>query len=275
MPEKEICIIAPQWGQVRAIARQLVEKLPDVNFDAPGLSPLYCVQDNLWYKLAKLFLTDPVPARIRSRVRCAKELLVDLEFLLGSEAPQPISSARRLLRLSNQLQSNETEGLPYLYDLFTQFHDRCGISLKTHSSLQESFDTFFKKAEKRIASSSGSLPASVESFKKIFSYPSGVVVNTCHGVKGEEFDTVIAFGLLKGYIPHWSVIINGTDSEERQRESKLLYVVSSRAKRQLHLIAEKGRQTRSGNPYQTNQLLAQIAFNYDKEVSTESTYTFR
>jgi DNA helicase-2/ATP-dependent DNA helicase PcrA len=35
----------------------------------------------------------------------------------------------------------------------------------------------------------------------MFKHEEGVVVNTCHGIKGEEFDTVIAFGLLHGKIP--------------------------------------------------------------------------
>jgi hypothetical protein len=263
IPEDEICIVAPQWGHVRAIARQLVESLPNVSFDAPGLSPLYSVRDSVWYRLARLFLTDPVPARIRSRVRCANEVLVDLEFLLGSAAPEPISSARRLLRLANQLKSNEGEGIPYLRDLFTQFLQCCGIALEAHDALSESFDLFFEKSGSRLEDAGGGMPGSVESFKKIFSYPSGVVVNTCHGIKGEEFDTVIAFGLLRGFVPHWEVIIHGTQEQADQQESKLLYVVTSRAKRQLHLIAETGRRTRTGKPYQTSALLEAIEFQYD------------
>ncbi len=264
IPEDEICIVAPQWGHVRSLARQLVEALPDVSFDAPGLSPLYSVRDSVWYKLARLFLTQPVPARIRSRIRCAKEVLIDLEVLLGSDAPEPIGSARRLLRMVNQLQSAEIDGMPYLRDVFTQFLDQCGIAIDAYEALRESFDLFFEKAEGRLEDAAGGMPASVDSFRKIFSYPSGVVVNTCHGVKGEEFDTVIAFGLLRGFVPHWEVIIHGTREEADQRESKLLYVVASRAKRQLLMIAESGRCTRSGNPYQTSALLAEIAFDYDE-----------
>ena len=64
-----------------------------------------------------------------------------------------------------------------------------------------------------------------------------------NGVKGEEYDTVIAFGLLRGFVPHWAVIIDGSSSEAREVASKLLYVVCSRAKRRLHLIAETGRST--------------------------------
>lgn len=263
IPEDEICIVAPQWGHVRSLARQLVEALPDVNFDAPGLSPLYSVRDSVWFKLARLFLTQPVPARIRSRVRCANEVLKDLEFLLGSEAPESIGSARRLLRMLNQTQSAETDGIPYLRDVFTQFLGRSGIAIDAHAALRESFDLFFEKAEGRLEDAAGGMPASVDSFRKIFSYPTGVVVNTCHGVKGEEFDTVIAFGLLRGFVPHWEVIIHGSKAEADQRESKLLYVVASRAKRQLFFIAEVGRRTRTGSPYQTCPLLEAAVFSYD------------
>jgi len=263
IPEKEICIVAPQWGHVRALARQLVESLPDVSFDAPGLSPLYSVRDSVWYKLARLFLTEPLPERIRSRRRCANEVLADLEFLLASQVPGRINSARRLLRLVNQLQSAETEGIPYLRDLFAQFLEQCEIVIDAHEALRESFELFFEKAESRLDEVAGGMPASVDSFQRIFSYPSGVVVNTCHGVKGEEFETVIAFGLLKGFVPHWEVIIHGSQDEADLRESKLLYVVASRAKRQLYLIAENGRRTRKGSPYRTCPLLQAIVFNYD------------
>jgi DNA helicase II / ATP-dependent DNA helicase PcrA len=268
--EDEICIVAPQWGHVRSLARQLVEALPDVRFDAPGLSPLYSVRDSVWYKLARLFLTQPVPVRIRSRIRCANEVLIDLEFLLGSDAPEPIGSARRLLRLVNQLESAETDGIPYLRDVFTQFLQNCSIEIDAHQALRESFDLFFEKAEGRLEDASGGMPASIDSFRNIFSYPSGVVVNTCHGVKGEEFDTVIAFGLLRGFVPHWEVIIHGTRAEAEQRESKLLYVVASRAKRQLLLIAESGRRTRTGNSYQTCSLLEETTFDYDEAFDAQS-----
>ena len=97
----------------------------------------------------------------------------------------------------------------------------------------------------------------------MFNRSDGVVVNTCHGVKGEEYDTVIAFGLLKGYVPNWAEIIGHTDHEALDRESKLLYVICSRSKRRLHLIAETGRTTQRGANYETASLLTKIRFDYD------------
>ncbi len=87
-----------------------------------------------------------------------------------------------------------------------------------------------------------------------------ILVNTVMGVKGEEFTTVIAYGLLRGYLPHWSSIING---DELEVSSNLLYVLASRAKLNLHLIAEQGRITGNGKAYEVNQELDEIIFNYD------------
>jgi DNA helicase-2/ATP-dependent DNA helicase PcrA len=261
----DICVLAPHWWHVRSIARSLVGLLPQVDFDAPGLSPLFSSRDNFWFKVSRLFLMTPSPYRIKIRIRWAREVLSDLSTLTNTTVPEIIDNPRRLLRVINAISSNETDGLLYLRDVFFQFLTQIKLDLNLNDVLCSSFETFFEKAKNRIETSDGAIPTDVNSFRKLFSHPAGVVVSTCHGVKGEEYDTVIAFGLLKGYIPHWSVIINGTDQEAYERESKLLYVICSRAKRHLHLIAENGRTTNRGNPYETSELLEQISFDFDKD----------
>jgi superfamily I DNA/RNA helicase len=129
--------------------------------------------------------------------------------------------------------------------------------------VKRAYDGFFEKAENHLAITEERLPTDVESFRRLFSHPAGVVINTCHGVKGEEYDTVIAFGLLRGYIPNWSAIIRGTQAFANEQESKLLYVVCSRAKRRLHLIAETGRLTQNRRPYETSSLLGDLHCDYD------------
>lgn len=44
----------------------------------------------------------------------------------------------------------------------------------------------------------------IDAFRKVFQQKKGITISTNHGVKGAEFDTVIAFGLLDGYVPHFS-----------------------------------------------------------------------
>ena len=260
----DICVLAPQWWHVRSLARSLVGHLPHVNFDAPGLSPLYSSRDNFWFKVGRLFLTTPSPRRTRTRIRWAKEVLSDLRTLADMSLPDSIGTPRRLLRIINGISSSETEGMSYLRDVFSQVMVCIGLDLDSSDAINNSYDIFFEKAEKRIANANGGMPTDVASFRRLFSHPSGVVVSTCHGVKGEEYNTVIALGLLRGYVPHWSVIISGTNPEASERESKLLYVICSRAKRCLHLIAETGRTTQRGSPYETAELLKRIRFNYDE-----------
>jgi hypothetical protein len=65
------------------------------------------------------------------------------------------------------------------------------------------------------------------------------------------------------YVPHWSAIINQPEQLGKERESKLLYVISSRAKRRLHLIAESGRVTQRGRSYETANLLRNLRFDFD------------
>ena len=260
---QDICVLAPHWWHVRSLARGLVALLPNVGFDAPGLSPLHSSRDSVWFKVGRLLLTNPTPSRARTRVRWANEVLRELRDLTEATMPESVGTARRFLRMINGLGSKEREGIAYLKDTFSQVLVCMGFDLDSNESLSDSHSIFFEKAAARIAAAKGGMPTDVESFRRLFSHPSGVVVSTCHGVKGEEYDTVIAFGMLRGYLPHWSVIIDGTDEEARASESKLLYVICSRAKRRLHLIAESGRRTRRGNPYRTAALLEEITFQYD------------
>jgi DNA helicase-2/ATP-dependent DNA helicase PcrA len=180
--------------------------------------------------------------------------------------PAEIETPRRLLRAINGISSREAEGIAYLKDVFLQFVRRLRIDLAMCPVLKDAYDAFFTKAAHLIANSDGGMPTDVRSFRRFFSHPAGVVVNTCHGVKGEEFETVIAFGLLRGYIPHWSVIIHGAEQLAAERESKLLYVICSRAKRRLHLIAEAGRTTQKGRGYETARLLKAVRFKYDQRM---------
>ena len=89
-----------------------------------------------------------------------------------------------------------------------------------------------------------------------------MVINTFHGVKGEEYRTVIAFGLLYGYIPHWSTIINCSKEVCKEETKKILYVVCSRAKENIFLFAESGR-THRGGEYEVTTELQEYGYDYD------------
>jgi superfamily I DNA/RNA helicase len=99
--------------------------------------------------------------------------------------------------------------------------------------------------------------ASVASFRSVFELRRGISVSTIHGIKGDEYDAVIAYALLENFVPHFS------DPDPENNAKKLLYVISSRARKNLHLISERGRTDRRENEYAPTQILADCDFDYD------------
>jgi DNA helicase-2/ATP-dependent DNA helicase PcrA len=257
IPEKEICVLAPQWWMVIPMGRKLKQLLPDVNFDAVGLSPLVKNKENIWFKVARLFLVDPAPNMYFVRSRWANELLTEFEgvgIYLFSEGPR---RPKQLLRLLNSIKSDKENGLEYLEECFLRFIEITETDMEVHPNLNQHWSYFFEGTKKRLENPEYNYATDILSFKRLFRHNCGVVVNTCHGIKGEEFHTVIAFGLLHGYIPNW----NEADAEAAAK--KLLYVICSRAKKHLHLIAELGHTTRSGNPYNITGQLQRVEYDYD------------
>ncbi|WP_200837199.1 UvrD-helicase domain-containing protein [Dyadobacter sp. 3J3] len=259
--ESEICLLVPQWWLVTKISRQLRIKLPDINFDASGLSPMSKNRDNIWYKLSRLLLTTPSPKLYTLRRRWANELINDFVTESKGEFDENYRNIRNLLKLINSIRSAETEGIDYLHDCFSKFLDVVDLDYVTFPSLIESHDQFFESIRRRLTDTEFNIPSDIESFKSFYREMTGVVINTCVGIKGEEFETVIAYGLLRGYVPHWNEIFAGNESDASK---KLLYVVCSRAKTNLHLISEIGRKTQKGKPLVTNTELQLVNFDYDE-----------
>ena len=110
--------------------------------------------------------------------------------------------------------------------------------LKNFPILYEHFESFFASSESRIQrliAEGNPYIGDIENFRKVFRQRDGITVSTIHGTKGEEYDAVIGFGLLAGYVPHFN------DGNGIENSKKLLYVLASRARKNLHLIAEKYR----------------------------------
>ena len=92
----------------------------------------------------------------------------------------------------------------------------------------------------------------------------GIVINTIHGIKGEEYTTVIALGLLNGRLPNWDYITKPEKWHLRKEETqKLLYVLASRAKKNLYLFSERGYFTQNKNEYTPTDELASVVFDYN------------
>lgn len=254
----EICIIAPWWAHLASITRRLVVALPDYQFDGPGMVPFARDIDNFWYKLARIILTEASPQLYVRRMRWAGEVLAGLEeagvHVLGLDR-------KRLLRACNMIRIDEQDGLTFLALFFDALFAALEIDRQASPSLVEHHAAFFESSQRRIDRlvQEGSVAiADVAMFRKVFAGRSGITISSIHGVKGAEYDTVIAYGLLEGMVPHFS------EADPIQSANKLLYVVASRARKNLHLLSERGRTRGWRGDYQPTDVLVECPFAYDK-----------
>ncbi len=153
------------------------------------------------------------------------------------------------------------DGLRYLRKSFDALFVRIGIDLRSLPTLLEHHQSFFESSQERIdrlRAEGAEFIGDIATFRRVFENRSGITVSTIHGVKGAEYDTVIAYALLEGMVPHYS------DPDGQDSAKRLLYVISSRARKNLHLISERGRLSAKGQEYSTTVRLAECSFLYDE-----------
>lgn len=254
----EICVLAPQWVHLATMTRRLVVRMPEYEFDGPGMVPFARDIENFWYKLARLALTEPSPSLYVRRLRWAGETLNELR---DAGVDTTHFSRKSFLRECNAINIDEANGLTYLQRFFDALFACLNIQYHEFEQLEEHYQAFFASSESRIAriESEGVVGiCGIDFFRKVFQSRSGITVSTIHGVKGAEFDVVIAYALLEGMVPHFNDV-NGSVSAQN-----LLYVIGSRARKNLHLFSETCRRRGRYDVYEPTILLAACKFIYDE-----------
>lgn len=254
IPENEICIVAPVWDMLFPLISELKIKMPNVKFDSPEISPFKYDPMNPFYLIAKLaFSVSGKGSKARRKV--AQEVIDILASDFDIELPSNYDYFN-LLKAINEVEcSSEQDGLEYFERVMESVMRSMRIDLNSEEKLTKCYSDFLENSKQRIQRYS--ISTSHDEMCRSFNERTGVVVNTIHGIKGEEYNTVIAFGLLHGYVPHWKNIIGKSDNG-RSNSMKLLYVLCSRAKENLFLISERGRKTRSNKPYESNKELKAV-----------------
>lgn len=259
IPETEICIIAPQWWLLFPLSKKMKDLLPNVKFDAPDITPIKYDPMNIFYLISKLLFTES-GIRITSRKRVANEIIEILTEEYKIRLSEQIDSYR-VLKVINSIYPTKENGIAYLQEAISKFLVGIGIELSIEASLYKAYEDFMERIKDRVKNNH--LSTDIDVFRQCFKEKEGVVINTFHGVKGEEYTTVIAFGILKGYIPHWDIIINKPIDYQKNETKKLLYVVCSRAKKNLFLFSEQGRTTQKGAPLLSTDEILEIDYEYD------------
>jgi DNA helicase II / ATP-dependent DNA helicase PcrA len=254
----EVCVLAPQWVHLAGMTRRLVARMPEYQFDGPGMVPFARDIDNFWYKLSKIALTEASPGMYVRRLRWAGEVLKDME---AAGINVSAFTRKSLLRECNSIALAEAEGLAYLRAFFEALFARLGADFHVFTLLQEHHDAFFESSQARIErlkKDGADFISDIATFRKVFQTRSGITISTIHGIKGAEFDAVIAYALLEDMVPHFN------DPNGQVSAMKLLYVIGSRARRNLHLISERERyRQNSTSEYQATRKLAECRFAYN------------
>jgi len=253
----EVCVVAPWWVHLASMTRRLVAAMPEYSFDGPGMVPFARDIDNFWYKLSRIILTEASPQLYVRRMRWAGDVLAGLADAGIDTADL---SRKQLLRTCNGISVAETDGLEFLRCFFDLLFAELAIDYRASSSLYEHYDAFFESSQirvERLIKEGSTAIGEIEMFRKVFANKTGITISTIHGVKGAEYDAVIAYGLLEGMVPHFS------DADQNAAAHKLLYVICSRARKNLHLISERGRPRGRGQDYGPTDILVGCTFSYD------------
>ena len=259
IPENEICIVAPQRALLLSIIVQLRKVLPNVNFNAPDIMPFKFDAMNPFYLLAKLAFTK-AGRNEEARKRYANNIIEILKNDYGIVIRKNYDCFNLLEAVNSIRRPFDADGIESFEKVVQKVILSMHIQIENESLLANTYMQFLEKTRDRIHSYN--LPDTCKDFYKFFEEKKGVVVSTVHGVKGEEYETVIAFGMLNGYLPHWNDIF-ASDNRRQITANKLLYVLCSRAKENLYLISETGRKTKKGFSYSTTDEITKVIWDYD------------
>lgn len=248
----EICVVAPQWFMLFSLAKKLRILLPDISFDAPDISPIKYDPLNPLFLIAQL-LFMPAGKKVALRKRIATEFIKSMRDDWRIMIPDNIQNYDILYAI-NSCRDLNMDGIDCLRDAINRIFKMLNVQLQNEIGLYKMIESFFSKIAVRVRDYS--LPTDFQSISRYFTNRKGIVMTTIHGVKGEEYTTVIAAGLLNGYLPNWEYILNPLKKQVREEETcKMLYVLCSRAKKNLYLFSEQGHKTKSGNEYSpTNEV---------------------
>lgn len=250
--EEEIVILCPSWFSVIDLSKKLLDYNCGIEFDGVTVSPISRSEDNLWVDLVSLILIKREPKNYNLRQKIAHRFFDEFNLI---ESLDHVYSAKTLLKLINKISDNLNYDCKidlWLFELAKDFCSQLNIDLYSNLKLKSEIDRLINATISKM--SRFNLQYIAIDLLKIFNHNTGVKITTCHSTKGDEYDVVICTGLLNGKIPNWSDIYRDRRGERVYQDylaRRLLYVISSRAKKHLYMIAERGHLTNKGTPYDT------------------------
>ena len=243
----EIAVLCPSWFDVIKLSGDISKLGNGFEIDGVTISPIPKNTGNFWLGFIKLFFVKRVPKNFTIRQKIINEFLAEIN--LHSPDTFPYSSKTILSQINRMamLANYDTSIELWIEAVITEF---CGIfklNLHEGSFYHNEMLSLIHATTKRMKKYDMVYRAS--DLSSFYNFRGGVKITTCHSTKGDEYEVVICTGLLNGKIPHWDDIIGCSRKHSDYTARRLLYVISSRAKKHLYMISESGHMTRNGLPY--------------------------
>ncbi|MGK0427273.1 MAG: superfamily I DNA/RNA helicase [Ulvibacter sp.] len=241
----EIVIVAPTWRDVITLAKIMRQVAPQIPLDAPSVSPIPRSIDNYWYDVIRLYFTPITPENYSRRKRIAQKILDNLSELGFVFEVGAITNKKVIKAVNNINLSFDVEIQVFVEHLIDGFCESLNLNIADVSTAFDAKQVFIASIINRV--SEYEIANIASGLREYYRYKNGITISTYHQTKGEEYELVIAYGMLKGKLPHWNDIYAGGSQVADYVARRLLYVICSRAKRHLYLISEKGHATRRGD----------------------------
>ncbi|MEI7163669.1 UvrD-helicase domain-containing protein [Pectobacterium versatile] len=243
----EIAVLCPSWFDVIKLSNEILLLSNDFEIDGVTISPIPKNTENIWLRFIKLFFVKRVPSNFIIRQKIVNEFVADLSL----HSPNSIfySSKVILSKINHMALVTDYDANigTWLKIVITDFCAIFNLDLHEGGFFYSEMNSLINASLKRMKKYDMVYQAS--DLPSFFNSRSGVKITTCHSTKGDEYEVVICTGLLKGKIPHWDVIFKFSPEYSDYTARRLLYVISSRAKKHLYMISECGHTTKSGVPY--------------------------
>ena len=164
VPEKEICIIAPQWWLLFPLTKKMKELLPDVKFDAPDITPIKYDPMNVFYLISRLVFTES-GKKSWLRKKTANEIISILNDEYKVHMLETVDNYKVLKAVNSSLQA-EQNGVIFLKNAIENVLVKLGISLNSEKQLQKSYEDFMAGINDRVKRHN--LSTDTELFKQCF-----------------------------------------------------------------------------------------------------------
>ncbi|MBW9466001.1 ATP-dependent helicase [Enterobacter roggenkampii] len=252
-PPNEIAVLCPGWFDVIKLSNEIISLNPHFEIDGVMVSPIPKNNENFWLNLIKLLLIKKVPNNFNLR----QKLLRDFHKQLNNIEPWTESlSSKQMIKWINKIAISvnyDCAITDWIHEVINFFCDYIQINCNSESYYFKEKESLINSTQKRIDKYKMTYRAN--DLHSFFNSKSGVKITTCHSTKGDEFEVVICTSLLYGKIPNWDDIRGCSHEHQNYVARRLLYVISSRAKKHIYMISESGCKTKGGYPYKVTPQL--------------------